>query len=72
MSATVIDGKAAGTVRGRLPSMFRDLRIITASPGLAVILVGKDPATRSMLRPRTSRRSRLAWRALTSSGIRHL
>lgn len=46
MSATIIDGKAyAAGLRGRIATAVADLKPRGVTPGLAVVLVGSDPAS---------------------------
>ena len=47
MAAQVIDGKAiAAKVRGRIAGQVEQLKAQGVTPGLAVVLVGEDPASR--------------------------
>ncbi|MDY0384754.1 bifunctional methylenetetrahydrofolate dehydrogenase/methenyltetrahydrofolate cyclohydrolase FolD [Trichlorobacter sp.] len=47
MAAQVIDGKAiAVKVRGRIAGQVEQLKTLGVTPGLAVVLVGDDPASR--------------------------
>jgi methylenetetrahydrofolate dehydrogenase (NADP+)/methenyltetrahydrofolate cyclohydrolase len=51
MSATVIDGKAfAARVRGAVADHVAGLRVRGITPGLAVVLVGEDPASQVYVR----------------------
>ena len=52
MSANIIDGKAfAATVREKVASKVADLKNThNITPGLAVVLVGKDPASQVYVR----------------------
>ena len=52
MSANIIDGKAfAATVRGKVASKVADLKKVhNITPGLAVVLVGEDPASQVYVR----------------------
>lgn len=51
MSATVIDGKAfAARVRGAVAGHVAGLRAQGITPGLAVVLVGEDPASQVYVR----------------------
>ncbi|PVE25975.1 bifunctional methylenetetrahydrofolate dehydrogenase/methenyltetrahydrofolate cyclohydrolase FolD [Microvirga sp. KLBC 81] len=46
MTATIIDGKAyAGGLRARIANAVRDLSGQGVTPGLAVVIVGEDPAS---------------------------
>ena len=46
MSARIIDGKAiAAELRGKVAAEVKRLRRSTAPPGLAVVLVGANPAS---------------------------
>lgn len=47
MMATIIDGKAiAAKIRGTLTAEVADLKTKDVTPGLAVVLVGEDPASK--------------------------
>ena len=52
MSANIIDGKAfAATVRGEVASKVAELKKAhNITPGLAVVLVGEDPASQVYVR----------------------
>jgi methylenetetrahydrofolate dehydrogenase (NADP+)/methenyltetrahydrofolate cyclohydrolase len=55
MSATVIDGKAvAARVRGEVAESASRLRAEGIEPGLAVVLVGDDPASQIYVRSKTA------------------
>src|SRR5882672_7538867 len=54
MSAKILDGKAlAARIRGRLAEEARALVAAGVQPGLAVILVGDDPASHIYVRRKT-------------------
>jgi methylenetetrahydrofolate dehydrogenase (NADP+) / methenyltetrahydrofolate cyclohydrolase len=73
MGATVIDGKAfAARVRAQVAAhVARLLAEQGVTPGLAVVLVGEDPAARSMCATSTPRRSRPGWQFRASPAGRH-
>ncbi len=51
MTAEIIDGKAfAATVRGEVATRVADLKSRGITPGLAVVLVGEDPASQVYVR----------------------
>jgi methylenetetrahydrofolate dehydrogenase (NADP+)/methenyltetrahydrofolate cyclohydrolase len=51
MTATIIDGKAlAAGLRGRIAASVADLALQGIRPGLAVVLVGEDPASQIYVR----------------------
>ncbi|CAM5250557.1 bifunctional protein FolD [Streptomyces xanthochromogenes] len=51
MSARIIDGKALSTqVRGEVAQRARQLAANGVTPGLAVVLVGEDPASQIYVR----------------------
>ena len=54
MTATVLDGKAvAARVRGEVAEAAAKLRAAGVEPGLAVVLVGDDPASQIYVRNKT-------------------
>src|SRR4051812_25667444 len=54
MSATIIDGKAlAARIRSELATQASELARREARPGLAVVLVGEDPASHVYVRNKT-------------------
>ncbi len=54
MGATILDGKAlAGRIRGHLAEEVSRLRGLGVDPGLAVVLVGDDPASQIYVRNKT-------------------
>jgi 5,10-methylene-tetrahydrofolate dehydrogenase/methenyl tetrahydrofolate cyclohydrolase len=63
MAATIIDGKAfAADVRGRIAEQVAALKAQHGIvPGLAVVLVGEDPASEVYVAHKHRRRSRSAW-----------
>src|SRR4029079_7215749 len=55
MTATVLDGKAvAARVRGEVAEAAAKLRAAGVEPGLAVVLVGEDPASQIYVRNKTT------------------
>src|SRR4051794_39326071 len=55
MSATVLDGKAlAARIRGELKIEAEGLAAKAITPGLAVVLVGDDPASQIYVRNKTA------------------
>jgi methylenetetrahydrofolate dehydrogenase (NADP+) / methenyltetrahydrofolate cyclohydrolase len=55
MSAVILDGKAlAARIRGELTEEVRRLRDRGVEPGLAVVLVGEDPASQIYVRNKTA------------------
>src|SRR4029079_13175945 len=55
MSATVLDGKAlAARIRGDLKGDTERLAAVGITPGLAVVLVGEDPASQIYVRSKTA------------------
>jgi methylenetetrahydrofolate dehydrogenase (NADP+)/methenyltetrahydrofolate cyclohydrolase len=55
MSATILDGKAlAGRVRGEVAVEAARLRAAGIEPGLAVVLIGDDPASQIYVRGKTA------------------
>jgi methylenetetrahydrofolate dehydrogenase (NADP+)/methenyltetrahydrofolate cyclohydrolase len=64
MSATVIDGRAvAQRLRNRIGERVAELRARGVTPGLAVVLVGEDPASKIYVTSKT--------RQAQEAGIRH-
>jgi methylenetetrahydrofolate dehydrogenase (NADP+) / methenyltetrahydrofolate cyclohydrolase len=64
MSATVIDGRAvAERLRHRIAARVAELRAQGLTPGLAVVLVGEDPASKIYVASKT--------RQAQEAGIRH-
>jgi methylenetetrahydrofolate dehydrogenase (NADP+)/methenyltetrahydrofolate cyclohydrolase len=64
MSATVIDGRAvAQHLRNRIGERVAELRARGVTPGLAVVLVGEDPASKIYVTSKT--------RQAQEAGIRH-
>jgi methylenetetrahydrofolate dehydrogenase (NADP+) / methenyltetrahydrofolate cyclohydrolase len=64
MSATVIDGRAvAQRLRNRIGERVSELRARGVTPGLAVVLVGEDPASKIYVASKT--------RQAQEAGIRH-
>ena len=64
MSATVIDGKAvAESLRGRIAARTAELARQSIVPGLAVVLVGDDPASQVYVGSKTKQAE--------AAGIRH-
>ncbi|NNM74058.1 bifunctional methylenetetrahydrofolate dehydrogenase/methenyltetrahydrofolate cyclohydrolase FolD [Enterovirga aerilata] len=56
MSATVVDGNAQGAaLRARVAEAVRGLRARGVTPGLAVVLVGEDPASRVYVKNKSAR-----------------
>jgi methylenetetrahydrofolate dehydrogenase (NADP+)/methenyltetrahydrofolate cyclohydrolase len=56
MSAAIIDGNAQGEVlRGRVAEAVRSLAGQGVTPGLAVVLVGEDPASRVYVKNKSAR-----------------
>ena len=61
MAAQIIDGKAfASTVRKKVAENVSNLKAVhDITPGLAVVLVGSDPASRSMCDQKANRQLKL-------------
>ena len=62
MTATLIDGKAfAARLRARIATAVADMAARGITPGLAVVLVGEDPASQRSEERRVGKECRSRW-----------
>ncbi len=69
MTAALIDGKSfAAGLRARVAAYVPAFHAASGrTPGLAVVLVGEDPASAVYVRSRARRRARRGWRASSTA-----